>query len=266
MEAWLCQLRSVAPQGQVGRLLLAVGRSRLLQVVGVSALAGGLWQLGVSDPAAVLLLVAGTVVGCVTLWCIDRPARSPMAQATFEGLLDRSTQLASIAALARIGDALLLADRARPATLAHFEVDDLRELETFYPPAVRARMLRLIGTRLRQACGRGGLAVRTGRHSFVVLFPGLGRQAAVDVLQAKLGEGLSFELEVCSEDVMLVPVLRLCESSPADLSVRGLMERCLREHSRPAPASAPGEVEWLPNRVVPPRNVPTIPAPLPDGR
>lgn len=120
---------------------------------------------------------------------------------------DGSTGLPNESRMLKLGEDLLA--RARTAdqafTVAIFDFADLVEARSIYGAEVRDLLLHKLVRELRAVVGRTGVAGRTGKTEFTLVFPGLELDEAHDAIRAALGRPACVEFEIGGDEIMLVP-------------------------------------------------------------
>ena len=93
----------------------------------------------------------------------------------------------------------------QPLSVVVFDISDLPELECVFGLQAAKEIIAQTAAALQRLAARRGLAVQTAPTVFTVLLPGVGRDAALDVVRAALGRPCCIELDAGGHEIVLVP-------------------------------------------------------------
>jgi GGDEF domain-containing protein len=128
-------------------------------------------------------------------------------EALEEGRIDGSTSLFNKAGLLAYGEDLLAACRGerRPLSMAVFDCADLLEVRSIYGRQVSRKLMARTARKFAALAGDRGIAARTGPAQFTVVFPGLGRDKALQAIERVLGHPPRIEYDAGDSEIVLVP-------------------------------------------------------------
>jgi GGDEF domain-containing protein len=136
------------------------------------------------------------------------------------------------------GDDLLriAANRGRPVTMAVFGFDDLNEARRLYDQPTFRKIVARVGSLLQELASAGGLVAHTGAEEFTVMLPGFDRRQALAAIERVMGRPARVELDICREEILLVPRLEL-ECAGGDTQCASMLHDELRRELRASRAS-----------------------------
>lgn len=131
------------------------------------------------------------------------------------------------AALITVGDKVLARRGKNDGTVGIVVLDfhDLPDLQITFGKDLTDRFLVVLGRKLHQLAARDGVVERIGATTFAVLLPGLGRQKTLSAVREVLGSPACVEVETRSDDVLLMPHIRIETADEEDDSIAGVLGR-----------------------------------------
>ena len=122
-----------------------------------------------------------------------------------------------------------LRGKHQPLSVLVFDISDLPELECVFGVQAAEEIIAQTAAALQRLAARRGLAVQTGPTVFTVLLPGVGRDAALDVIGAALGRPCCIELDVGGHEIVLVPEFLVKTVFGDTASLREIYESLCRD-------------------------------------
>lgn len=134
-------------------------------------------------------------------------------------------------AMFKIGHQMLcrLRGNHQPLSVLVFDISDLPELECVFGVQAAEEIIAQTAAALQRLAARRGLAVQTGPTVFTVLLPGVGRDAALDVIGAALGRPCCIELDAGGHEIVLVPEFLVKTVFGDTASLREIYESLCRD-------------------------------------